>query len=544
MKMKYVGFLLGIIIVATILRFFQLGSTPPSLNWDEAAWGYNGYSIGIDGKDEFGRFLPHDYLESFGDFKPPVYAYAAILPVKVFGLNAVATRFPSALAGTLTVLITYFLVKRLFPKSKYKEWYALASAGVLAISPWHIMLSRAAFEANVATFFVVTGVWLFLAGMQEKKWYLVLSAIPFALSFYTFNTPRVVTPLLVITLSIVFWKELLKKKKQIILAALLGIVLLLPTVQFLLSPQASLRFQEVNIFSDVAVVKHSNQEITNDGNSVASKVLHNRRLVFSADFLKHYFDNLSPSFLFISGDDNKKFSTQDVGEMYLWDIPFLIIGIVFLFRNKEGNWWVIPLWLLLGIIPAATARETPHALRTEITLPTFQMLVGYGLVTVIIFLQQHIKRTIAYFAIVCCVFSLLFWSVVYFQHGYYTYYPHEYSGDWNYAYTTSIAYVLSVQSHYDKVVVTTDLGRPYIYYLLYMHIQPGYFRKTANIERDVFGFVHVNSFGKYVFTDRPSSITGGKILYIGNAERTPKTVHIVKVFKKLDGGNSLVAYTL
>ena len=79
--------LVVIIIIAAFLRFYQLGNNPSSLTWDEAAWGYNAYSLGIDGKDEFGRFLPLDYLESFGDFKPPLYAYLDIIPIKIFGLN-------------------------------------------------------------------------------------------------------------------------------------------------------------------------------------------------------------------------------------------------------------------------------------------------------------------------------------------------------------------------------------------------------------------------------------------------------------------------
>src|SRR6266851_3228581 len=89
--------LLGLIVlIALLLRLVNLGGNPPSLSWDEAAWGYNAYSLGIDGRDEFGRFLPLDYLESFGDFKPPVYAYLDVIPVKIFGLTEFATRFPSA----------------------------------------------------------------------------------------------------------------------------------------------------------------------------------------------------------------------------------------------------------------------------------------------------------------------------------------------------------------------------------------------------------------------------------------------------------------
>lgn len=533
-----------IIFVAVFLRFYQLGTNPPFLNWDEAAWGYNAYSVGIDGKDEFGRFLPHDYIESFGDFKPPVYLYAAVLPVKIFGLNAFATRFPSAFFGVLTVVITYFLVKRIFPNSPYKKWYAFLTMFILAISPWHIMLSRAAFEANVALFFIVSGVWLFLGAVQEKPWYLIFSAISFVLSLYTFNTPRIVAPLLVLFLSLAFWRRLIKIKKYVVFAVIIGICLALPTIPFLLSPQAKLRFQEVNIFTDSVTIQKINQYVQNDNNSSFSKAIHNRRIVFSVLFLKHYFDNLNFSFLFINGDQNPKFSIQDIGQMYLWDLPFFIIGILFIFRKREGEWWVVPMWLILGIIPAATARETPHALRTEITLPTFQIFVAYGLVTAYLWLEKFVKNKRYQKGIIAVVFALLIISVVYFQHSYYTYYSYKYSGDWNYTYKDSIAYVEKVQGKYNKIAITDTLGRPYIYYLFYLHINPNDFRMTANIQHDPFGFVHVNSFGKYYFRSGPSGIKGQNILYIDQFGDMPAKAHILKKFTDIDGTPILVAYTL
>lgn len=132
---------------------------PSSLTWDEVSWGYNAYSLGLDGRDEFGRFLPLTYLESFGDFKPPVYAYLTIIPVWLFGLNEFSTRFASAFFGSLTVFVTYFLVKSIFKEEKYVESISLFSAFFLGISPWHVNLSRAAFEANVSTFLLTTGIY-------------------------------------------------------------------------------------------------------------------------------------------------------------------------------------------------------------------------------------------------------------------------------------------------------------------------------------------------------------------------------------------------
>jgi len=537
---NYKFLLLLIVIAAGILRFYQLGINPPSLTWDEAAWGYNAYSIGIDGKDEFGRFLPHDYLESFGDFKPPMYAYLDAIPVKVLGLNEFSTRFPSALFGVLTVLLTYFLVQRIFWNSKDKQKYAIASAFILAISPWHILLSRAAFEANVATFFLCFGVWGFLAATQNKKWYLLISAFSFALSMYTFNTARIVAPLLVILLAFVFRKKLLQIKKEVVIAGILGFLVFLPTFHFLLTPQASLRFQEVNIFSDPTIVKTANREIANDKDALWSKVIHNRRVLYAVDYVQHYFDNLNPNFLFIKGDGNPKFSVQNVGQMYLWDIPFVIMGILFLLRKKEGNWWLVPLWLLIGIIPAATARETPHALRIEAALPMFQIISAYGLITFISIFKRF------RYLIVAGLIVLLLINFAYFTHDYFVHYPSEFSGEWQYGYQQSIVYVKSVESSYDSIQVTTALGRPYIYYLFYTKTNPDYFRQTAKIQRDPFGFVTVESFGKYSF---PASFDYSlskkeKVLYVGSLESLPKNVKILKTFYLLNGQPVLVAYTL
>lgn len=537
--------LLFIILVAVLLRFWQLGINPPSLTWDEASWGYNSYSLGIDAKDEFGRFLPVNYLESFGDFKPPMYAYLGILPVKLFGLTEFATRFPSAFFGVLTVLITYFLVKQIFYSSSKKEWYGLAAAGILSISPWHIMLSRAAFEANVATFFLVCGLWLFLRGVNGRPWSYILSLLMFVCSLYTFNTSRIVAPLLVITCVLLFWRELFNQKKQFIIAGIIGLLVFFPLVKFLITPQAALRFKEVNIFSDVEVVKISNQEIANEHNATFSKIVHNRRFLYTVSFFRHYFDNLNPSFLFITGDGNPKFSTRDLGELYIWDLPFFIIGIFLLFSKKEGRWYIIPLWLVLGIIPAATARETPHALRIEATLPTFQILIAYGLVNTVGFLRKVLFKKWFIVVITIVIVSLLS-SVGYFLHGYYYHYPQEYSGEWQYGYKDSIAYVSSHLAYYDEVDITNALGRPYIYYLFYTKMSPKDFREESVVTRDVFGFVTVAKVNKFIFPESLSNNSqhGKKVLYINVPTSVPGNAHILQVFYLENGKKSLVAYTL
>ena len=526
-----------IIFLAFLLRFLFLGTNPPSLTWDETAWGYNAYSIGIDAKDEFGKFLPLTYIESFGDFKPPTYMYLSVLPIKIFGLNEFSVRFASAFFGVLSVLVTYYLVHEIFSKKHIN--LALLSAFVLAISPWHIMLSRGAFEANVATFFVLFGMFLFFKSVNSKPYLLIFSAISFVFSMYTFNSPRIVVPVLVVILCIVYFKKLVKNFKITFIAGIAGILLFLPLFLFVQTPQAQLRFNEVNIFTDISIIKRTNQEIKNDNNAFFSKIIHNRRLAYGVEYVRHYFDNLTPKFLFITGDGNPKFSIQDVGQLYIWEIPFFIAGIIFLFRKREGHFWIVPVWLLVGIIPAGFARETPHALRIESSLPMFQILTAIGVYYLLTMVSKNTK------AIAAGVLSfVIFINFVYFSQNYFVHYSPEFSSEWQYGYKEAVNYADSARNNYKNIYITESLGRPYIYFLFYSRYSPQAFRSEAEVEREVFGFVHVNSFSNYKFTKNIAGIRETGALYISRPQEKPEKGKILKEFKSLNGKIALIAYTI
>src|SRR5687767_8336851 len=105
--------LLLIVILGLFLRVYKIDSVPPGLTWDEAALGYNAYSISQTLKDEYGNFLPLT-LTSFGDYKPAFYAYLIIPFMLILGLTEIAVRLPSVLAGTGFILVVYFLIKHIF----------------------------------------------------------------------------------------------------------------------------------------------------------------------------------------------------------------------------------------------------------------------------------------------------------------------------------------------------------------------------------------------------------------------------------------------
>ena len=60
---------------------------------------------------------------------------------------------------------------------------------------------------------------------------------------------------------ILFLGNVLRNKKFTIIAALIGIFLLVPFLLYLKTPESKLRFNEVNIFSDLSVIKKSNDLI-------------------------------------------------------------------------------------------------------------------------------------------------------------------------------------------------------------------------------------------------------------------------------------------
>ena len=106
MKIKF--WLILIILLAAVLRFYKLGQVPSGFVNDEAAFGYNAYSLLKTGKDEFGKAWPIIF-RSFGEGKLPVYVYLTVPSVAIFGLNEFAVRLPSALFGVLTVFMLYLL---------------------------------------------------------------------------------------------------------------------------------------------------------------------------------------------------------------------------------------------------------------------------------------------------------------------------------------------------------------------------------------------------------------------------------------------------
>src|SRR3990167_10599272 len=98
-------YLILILFVSTLFRLWGLGKIPEGFHADEAAFGYNAYSLLKTGKDEYGKVIPL-VLRSFDDYKGAIYSYLTVPFVALFGLNEFSVRLPTAIAGTLIILVS------------------------------------------------------------------------------------------------------------------------------------------------------------------------------------------------------------------------------------------------------------------------------------------------------------------------------------------------------------------------------------------------------------------------------------------------------
>lgn len=518
-------FLIAIIILAAVLRFYRLGSVPPSLYWDEASLGYNAYSILKTGHDEHGKFLPITNFAAFGDYKPPGYIYAVVSSIAIFGLSEFAIRFPSAFFGVLTVILTYFLAKKLFEK----ENIALLAAFFLAISPWHLQFSRGAFEANLGLFFSTCGIYLFLRFARDNSLWIFPSAISFLAGMYTFTGQRLFIPFIVLILVIQFRKQIAAHLKIVVLAAVVSGILFWPLFIFATHTiEGRLRFDEVTIFKNLEPINESIKYRQKDNFSWWSDIIHNRRLFFTQEYLIHYFDAFNPTFLFTKGDANPRLSVQEAGELYYLDLLLILAGIYFLFSKKQKYNFLIIGWLLVSPLGPATARETPHALRMIHILPTFQLIAAYGLYN----LAQSFKSKSKLIYIFFAIFITL--NLLYYLEMYYLHWPKNYSGEWQYGYKQAVQIVKSRYANKDHIIVTKSQGRPYIYFLLYMQFDPQKYWQSAQVVKDRFFFLDVNGFDKFVFTnDIDQMKLLGNLMYVSDPGRLPPNARKITTITNL-----------
>lgn len=534
--------LIAILITAGVLRFWQLGQNPPSLDWDETAHGYNAYSILKTARDEYGYKLPL-YFRSFDDYKPPIYTYLVVPTVAVFGLNDFAVRLPSAFLGVLAVLFTYLMVLELFKKKPI----ALLAALFLAVSPWHLQFSRVAFETNSATFWSVLGTWAFLKGIQSQHakitLWMSLAALSFGANLFMYHNARVFIPIYSLALMILFGKRLLEAKIYLVVPAAITLIFILLLIPIITSTSGQLRYKGTTIFADVSPQYRAAEAIAQDekeGQLTIGKIFHNRRLVYLPILIDNYLSHFRPNFLFTTADMDRHHAPE-IGLLYLWDLPFILAGIYFLIR-KDFNFKskiIVFWWFLIAPIASSVTWGVPHSLRSEIYLPTYQIFIAIGVYS----LYQKVKKNefsqkFAFFlpAITLVTAGLLTFNFLFYLHQYWVHMPLEYSKAWMYGRREAAEFTESIKDDYDRVIVSTKLEQPHEFWLYYLAYDP----KTYLAEGGTVSGGYLedrNKFDKYLFKpiDYDIQKTEAKTLFVGTSEELPTNARVLKTINYLNG---------
>jgi len=455
---KYLIFL--ILLLAAFLRFWRLGDYP-ALNADEAAIGYNAYTLIQTGHDEHGNSWPI-HFQSFNDYKPGLYFYLVLPFVKLLGLNEWAVRIPGAFLGVATVYLIYLLVKELFknhesPVTNHQSLPIIA-AFFLAISPWHIHFSRGGWEVNVATFFIVLGLLLFLKGLNSLP-VLMVSFVSFALSFYTYHAARIIVPLLILGLLVIYWKEVKTNFKNIVLTGLVGLVAVLPLIKDLTRTDIYSRAVGVGLFADIGPLARINEQRGehSDYMSLPAKILHNKAVNYGLAFMENWSEHYHGLFLFLSGDDIQRNKVPETGQMYLFDLVFIVVGLIYIFRSYQRSWpnsayplytksySLIIWWLVIAPTAAALTFQSPHALRSQNMVIPLTIISALGLANIVKWLKKQKKYLIiiGYLSLII----IIMWNFMRYLHMYWVHMAKEYPYSSQYGVKELVSLVKEKEGH-------------------------------------------------------------------------------------------------
>ncbi|MEK7188364.1 MAG: glycosyltransferase family 39 protein [Patescibacteria group bacterium] len=459
-----------ILIAASILRLWNLGSIPPHIAPDEASLGYNAYSILKTGRDEYGKFLPIIF-KSFGDYKPGFYIYLTVPFVATLGLNEFSVRLPSALSGVLSVYLIYLITKKLFNSLGTGNWkLEIVAAFIASTNPWLIFFSRGAWEANVSLSLTLAGIYFFLKSLKVSR-YLILSSLFFSLTLITYQGAKLSTAIVLAILALLYWKEIIKFNKKILVGSfLIGFVVSIPIILSIFQGKTE-RLDVFSVFSYPRPREYL-QDMLDEGEEKIGDLnyylFHSEALNFKRGIIGRWFNHFSAKFLFFEGDwQNPRHSAPNHGVLLLSDLILLAFGILALVRygfSKEGLFFW--LWLILAPLPAALSRDQVHAVRSLNMAVPLVIVLSFGLSSIIGWIKTYSKPILHYSLFIILLLAYA-GSYIYFLDAYFIHMPKHNSNSWNYGYKQIVKTITPIQNNYRSIKVSQSFAQPYIYFLFY-----------------------------------------------------------------------------
>ncbi len=344
--------LIFILVVATVLRFYKLGTLPPGLHPDEAANGLD--VIGMIDQGKFsvifdtngpreGLFL---YLQGFFVWLGKFFS------IESLHYTSLALRIAPAIIGVVTVFGIYKLAKEFFNKN-----VALFASAALAVSSWHIQFSRNGFRAIMTPLILVFLFYFFIRAYRNGKLKdYIWSGVFLALGFYTYLSFRMI-PLVFLALII----YILMIKKKFFSANVKNLAYFIGVFFICMIPMI---FHFINVPADI---------LGRASTSIFGQE-QNPFFIFGDNIVK-----TAQMFNFV-GDANYRHNVAS--------LPMLepIIGVLFwvglilaLFKIKKIEYFILIVSLAVLSLPELlTGEGIPHALRLVGIIPVVFILSGLG----------------------------------------------------------------------------------------------------------------------------------------------------------------------
>ncbi len=541
MKKIYI-LLFFILLLACLLRFFQLGKIPDGFHADEAAFGYNSYSILKTGKDEYSHFLPLT-LKSFGDYKGAIYSYLTIPSIAIFGVSEFAVRLPTAIFGMFFVIITFLITDKI---TKNKT-FALISSALVSISPIMIFLSRVQSDPLVAVFFILLGFYCFLIWIENNNMlYLFLNLFLWIISFFTYASPKIFVPLFIFLILAFYFKKI-KTQKRILLMIFYGVTIVISIS--LLAGNSGQRFNQLTVFNSASVNLPLEEKIREDRNTplFLTRIFHNKVIDYANYAINNYFSYINYSFLFSNSGQPMRERMPNAGLFYLVELPFFLLGLYLIFHRKLFWGYFTTIWFFA--VPALlifAVDETPNIHRFLFAVYPFELIVSFGVVSFIQFFKKNKNIQLLLTGGLVVIFGI---NLIFYMHELFIHQPIHQPWFRGYIYKPFVAELNKNYANYKKIVITKANSSPYIYILFFDKYDPVKYQ-LAGSPRDL----DYKGFDKYYFVpdDCPlkmnklkNNIVEGEpnVLYVNNGDcDIPKTNS--KLISKIKWRDGAAGFTL
>ena len=485
-KNKYIQVVvLALVLLAgTLVRVEQFPHNPPGFNQDEAASAYEAYSLAETGKDKWGNALPA-YFPGWGSGQNVLLAYLTVPVVKAFGLNIFTGRLVSLVLGLLTLPLLFFCLRPLGRSP------ALLGTLLLAVMPWHFMLSRWALESNLVPFFMLLGCTALSRAFstKERRW-IIPALVPFGVCLYAYGTTIVVLPLFLSIVLLLGFKQIWAQRGSWLLALGLFLVVATPFLLF---------FAENYIAS-------RNFPWT-DSLFFSTPLLPSTRIsqVAGASWMDTLRRNWG--FLAASFDDGTCYNVLPGFKPLLSPtLPLAVLGLLtgaWKFGQRRGQVFSSPRTTVLALFAAWGLASLCLVPAFELNVNRFNhfylpcLVLAVWAIDMVI---RNVNSTVPRAAIRLGVVSWLALESGLAIRNYFTDYPSgPIKGQFNDGMEEAFTAVQGLWG-IEQVRITNNMPLPYVYALFYLRYPPAQFQREAKFSIEN-GTYNVRSFGKYVFLE-------------------------------------------